>query len=377
MEREHDQAMSAYFNAARLLNGSHMPYFFIGKEYMRSESFQLAEQHFKAALSISPGAPQVLVELALLYITRSGGNAKLYEHALKYLLEAEKSFKLSLEVDAELSECDSQSDIASLAGIGSYVTPKTRSPLGLHGSIEAVYFQMGICLLQLEQMDEAKMAFKTARQFNTTNWETAAYVAMINAYQSKYDEAMIWIDRARSLGPDDEVALELYLTIKDFIRLQKEEAEGEDQPNVDEDGSVESNEDVVKYKKKITKLKRQMLDLLPKAPQIGALGNLDATEKGTPNPSQSSQESSTNSAVNSPESSEALDELDSEEEEEANISNDSIDESDDQTPSSSQDIPESLASSTVANNTAANANQTINTTASASDVSAELSFSDI
>ena len=41
-EGEHDQAISAYFSASKLMPGSHLPYLYLGLEYSLSNNIKLA-----------------------------------------------------------------------------------------------------------------------------------------------------------------------------------------------------------------------------------------------------------------------------------------------------------------------------------------------
>ncbi|BBH01649.1 anaphase promoting complex 6 [Prunus dulcis] len=60
-KEEGDQAMSAYRTAARLFPGCHLPTLYIGMEYMRTNSFKLAEQ----AKTTCPSDPLVYNELGV------------------------------------------------------------------------------------------------------------------------------------------------------------------------------------------------------------------------------------------------------------------------------------------------------------------------
>ncbi|CAL8150783.1 unnamed protein product [Prunus armeniaca] len=64
-KEEGDQAMSAYRTAARLFPGCHLPTLYIGMEYMRTNSFKLAEQFFMQAKTTCPSDPLVYNELGV------------------------------------------------------------------------------------------------------------------------------------------------------------------------------------------------------------------------------------------------------------------------------------------------------------------------
>ncbi|MEQ2273122.1 anaphase promoting complex subunit cdc16, partial [Xenotaenia resolanae] len=58
VESEHDQAMAAYFTAAQLMKGCHLPMLYIGLEYGLTNNSKLAERFFSQALSIAPEDPK-------------------------------------------------------------------------------------------------------------------------------------------------------------------------------------------------------------------------------------------------------------------------------------------------------------------------------
>ncbi|XP_071196327.1 cell division cycle protein 16 homolog isoform X1 [Salvelinus alpinus] len=65
VESEHDQAMAAYFTAAQLMKGCHLPLLYIGLEYGLTNNSKLAERFFSQALSIAPEDPFVMHEVAV------------------------------------------------------------------------------------------------------------------------------------------------------------------------------------------------------------------------------------------------------------------------------------------------------------------------
>ena len=64
-ENEHDQAMAAYFKAAQLMKGCHLPLLYIGMEYGLTNNPKFAEKFFREALEIAPSDPFVLHELGV------------------------------------------------------------------------------------------------------------------------------------------------------------------------------------------------------------------------------------------------------------------------------------------------------------------------
>lgn len=66
IENEHDQAMAAYFKAAQLMKGCHLPLLYIGLECGLTNNIRLAEKFFKQAQSIAPNDPFVMHEMGVI-----------------------------------------------------------------------------------------------------------------------------------------------------------------------------------------------------------------------------------------------------------------------------------------------------------------------
>lgn len=88
VEREHDQAMAAYFRAYHLMRGCHLPLLFIGVEYGRANDCKLAEKFLSQAKSVAPEDPFVLHEYGVVHYRNRD-----YKAALKCFKEAEEILK--------------------------------------------------------------------------------------------------------------------------------------------------------------------------------------------------------------------------------------------------------------------------------------------
>ncbi|RVE58319.1 hypothetical protein OJAV_G00208100 [Oryzias javanicus] len=88
VESEHDQAMAAYFTAAQLMKGCHLPMLYIGLEYGLTNNSKLAERFFSQALSIAPEDPFVIHEMAV--VAFQNGDWKTAE---RYFLDAMEKIK--------------------------------------------------------------------------------------------------------------------------------------------------------------------------------------------------------------------------------------------------------------------------------------------
>ncbi|XP_018025155.1 cell division cycle protein 16 homolog [Hyalella azteca] len=82
-EKEHDQASAAYFKAANLMKGSHLPLLYIGMEYNLSNNNKFAQNFFEKAIEMAPDDPFVLHELGVVNF-----NNQQYEAAEGYFMQA-------------------------------------------------------------------------------------------------------------------------------------------------------------------------------------------------------------------------------------------------------------------------------------------------
>ncbi|KAF2354115.1 Tetratricopeptide-like helical domain [Trinorchestia longiramus] len=82
-ENEHDQASAAYFKAAHLMKGSHLPLLYIGMEYSLSNNPKFALNFFEKAIEMAPDDPFVLHELGVVNF-----NSQQYQQAEPYFLKA-------------------------------------------------------------------------------------------------------------------------------------------------------------------------------------------------------------------------------------------------------------------------------------------------
>ncbi len=80
---EHDQAIAAFSNAARVMKGSHHPLMHLGKEYYLTGAASLSTRFLKSALAIAPHDPSLLQEIGVM-LSNSGN----YEKAEKYFKQA-------------------------------------------------------------------------------------------------------------------------------------------------------------------------------------------------------------------------------------------------------------------------------------------------
>uniref|UniRef100_A0A4W6DFM6 Cell division cycle 16 homolog (S. cerevisiae) n=4 Tax=Lates TaxID=8186 RepID=A0A4W6DFM6_LATCA len=97
VESEHDQAMAAYFTAAQLMKGCHLPMLYIGLEYGLTNNSKLAERFFSQALSIAPEDPFVIHEVAV--VAFQNGDWKTAERLFLDAMEKIKAIGNEVTVD--------------------------------------------------------------------------------------------------------------------------------------------------------------------------------------------------------------------------------------------------------------------------------------
>jgi len=91
-EKEHDQAMSAYLTAERVMRGSALPHLYVGLEYGSTGNHDQAESFLRRAMEIEPENPLVLHELGTnAYQLGKFSRAKEYYEAAMVIIEQSKA----------------------------------------------------------------------------------------------------------------------------------------------------------------------------------------------------------------------------------------------------------------------------------------------
>ncbi|KAL1933161.1 hypothetical protein VTP01DRAFT_8839 [Rhizomucor pusillus] len=87
-ENDHDQAISAYITCSKLIPGSHLPYMYIGVEYMKQKLLDLAYEHLQQSYAKCSTDPFLLNELGVYYYYTEE-----YNESLEHLRNALKLAK--------------------------------------------------------------------------------------------------------------------------------------------------------------------------------------------------------------------------------------------------------------------------------------------
>ena len=172
-EGEHDQAISAYFTASELMPGSHLPFFYLGLEYITTNNIKLAKYFFKEALMISPDDPFVKHELGS--IEYHNGNFK----------AAKRNFELALKrVDV----------------IYGSVIPEDWEPL---------LNNLGHVCRRLGQYELSLQYHKKALNVSPNNSSTFSAIGLAQCYLGNYGDAITAFHKALSIHRDDTISQEL------------------------------------------------------------------------------------------------------------------------------------------------------------------------
>jgi len=182
IEREHDQAMSAYFRAYHLMRGCHLPLLCIGVEYGRASDCRLAEKFLSQARSIAPEDPFVLHEYGvILYRTKS------YSAALDCFIEAERILRTT-------------SSVMKSSWTNSERYKQKWEPL---------LNNIGHTLRQLKRYDEAIEYHEKALALVQASSSTYSALGFLHYLRKNYDKALEYLNNALSIKYNDSIATSL------------------------------------------------------------------------------------------------------------------------------------------------------------------------
>ncbi|CAF1024584.1 unnamed protein product [Rotaria sp. Silwood1] len=170
LESEHDHAISAYFTAADVMRGCHLPILYVGLEYSLTNNLRLAERLYSESLKFYPDDPAVLHELGVInYLNRE------YHHALLFFQRA------LIKVEA-IDQVD------------------------LLPFWEPLFNNMGHACRKLKKYDEAIIHFKKCLGLTPRNPQTLIAIGFVHALQGNYGQAIEYLHQGLWLSPASSFA---------------------------------------------------------------------------------------------------------------------------------------------------------------------------
>lgn len=213
VEREHDQAMAAYFRAYHLMRGCHLPLLFIGVEYGRANDCKLAEKFLSQARSVAPEDPFVLHEYGVVHYRNRD-----YKAALDCFKDAERILK---QVNSSLSVTWTNSD-------------------RFKQKWEPLLNNIGHTLRQLGRYDEAIEYHNKALTLIQANASSYSALGFLYYLKEDWDQALEYLNNALSIRYNDSISTSLLeKTIPRYNQALKESLE-KSQEIVVGDGSHET-----------------------------------------------------------------------------------------------------------------------------------------
>ena len=172
-EGEHDQAVAAFSNAARVMRGSHLPLMYLGREYYLIGAVSTATRFMKSALAIEPHNPSLLQEIG--FVFASSGN---FEKAEKYFKQA----------------------IVFLQAVDPHVTLQAWEP---------VYNNLAHVYRKQKKYEQALKCHHQALQLEPNQSTTLTAIAFTHLLQGNFEDTVEFCNKSLRLKREDQFTLEL------------------------------------------------------------------------------------------------------------------------------------------------------------------------
>lgn len=181
---EHDQAISAFSNAARIMQGSHLPLLYLGREYYHTGSVSIAVKFLCSARAIAPHDPVLLQEMGAMIASTDDYN------------KAEKYFR---------------SAIVQLSAIDPHVTLQLW---------ETVYNNLGHVLRKQGKYEEALEVHLKALQLSPNQASTLTAIAFVHLLKGELENVVKFCNQALRLKREDQFTLEMLQTAMEEMSEQ-------------------------------------------------------------------------------------------------------------------------------------------------------------
>ncbi|WPK26941.1 hypothetical protein PUMCH_004310 [Australozyma saopauloensis] len=172
IEKEHEQAVSAYAFAARLFPGNHFPNLFLGMQHVAMKSFNLAEEYLLASYEICNTDPLLLNELGVVHYHKKSWH------------QAEACFREAL-------------------GAAKYINSDSKSWISIHVNLGHVYRMVGD---YHKAMDCFTQALKLSPRNDSNIFTSIGFVHLKLRDEHK---AIEFLHEALAVNPSDTIAADL------------------------------------------------------------------------------------------------------------------------------------------------------------------------
>lgn len=183
-EKEHDQAMAAYFKAAQLMQGCHLPLLYIGVECGLTKNYEMAEKFFYQAMALAPLDVFVLHELGVI------------KYESEAYVDAEDIFRSTLMMVTEMRKKNQES---------------------LSERWEPMLNNLGHCCRKNKKLSEALNFHMRALSLKPLNPQTYTSIGFVYALMGRLSEALEAFHKSLALKRDDVITSTILKTVMEDL----------------------------------------------------------------------------------------------------------------------------------------------------------------
>ncbi|OQV11876.1 Cell division cycle protein 16-like protein [Hypsibius exemplaris] len=194
-EREHEQALAAYFHAVDVMKGSSFPYLYIAREYVRTNNFGLAEKFYGEARDLARDDPIVLYEVGVMQIKKSESKAVTVNDAKKELLKAVDNLKLSLKI----------------------VKADSNEQKMMDSALESILESLAAAYMKLKEGKEALYYATLAFQITAKNSVILKLMGMAHVLLGHISDAVDAFQRSLAVNKDDTMTKKMLNEATEFF----------------------------------------------------------------------------------------------------------------------------------------------------------------
>lgn len=217
-EKEHDQAMAAYFKAAQLMQGCHLPLLYIGVECGLTKNYEMAEKFFYQAMALAPLDVFVLHELGVI------------KYESEAYVDAEDIFRSTLMMVTEMRKKNQES---------------------LSERWEPMLNNLGHCCRKNKKLSEALNFHQRALSLKPLNPQTYTSIGFVYALMGRLSDALEAFHKSLALKRDDVITSTILKTVMEDLveELVEPDDTKENQDIMPVDLTIEQTGDVVNLDK--------------------------------------------------------------------------------------------------------------------------------